>query len=501
MRAEITLPVVSIEVKPHHLFRYPSEWNPQKNGKTKGGYLEGKINLPREKNLRIVLSTHPEYPHNFPETLLSESEKKIHPTLIHVVRKGKGNRRCNEKEAIPSIQHWQQEFVIRDKVVFIRNKISEKDQGRVQIPEEDEMFRIKDDMVLRIGRETSELNMIILIPKTEARAAGGDVSLKKLLGSRISNPEGLKALTEEYSKKKSENLRRVRLRVDVFCLESGLLLGSSISCPISDTASKTHGAMDLHDATPLRSCTRGGRKICMIAEFALAKDVQPRFQLYDVDGKRLHEKEEKMLQQPNPGDVRVLKETIIFITPVQEHVEELYTKRFKIKLVAQRQSDGYVSKNKFDFKYLPHGHYSNCYLCEFNPDNNEEQGTAKLVPPKKVARRGLKKRNMSDNEVPDTKMKKVSPVRERRVLSPQERPTAIVAHPTRITIKKEPRHNEEGLNSSEFPTTSQTTDSAPASNLPSFSVYDLSNKATIRIVTIPVTTASFMTPPTDIKKE
>merc|ERR1712110_1039933 len=132
-----------------------------------------------------------------------ESERQIHPTLIHVVRKGRGNRRYNEKEPVPGIQHWQQEFIIRDKVVSIRNKTSDKDQGRVRIPEEDEMVSIMDDMVLRIGREASELNMIILIPKTEARAAGDDVSLKKLLESRISNPEVLKSLTEKYSKKKS----------------------------------------------------------------------------------------------------------------------------------------------------------------------------------------------------------------------------------------------------------------------------------------------------------
>ena len=148
------------------------------------------------------------------------------------------------------------------------------------------------------------------------------------------------------------NLKKVRLRVDVFCPDSGLLLGSSISCPISDTASKAHGAMDLHDATPLQSCARGGRKVCMIAEFAFAKDVQPRFQLYDNEGRRLHEKEDAVLQQPNPSDVCVLKESIIFITPVQNHAEELYRKKYKIKLVAQRQSDGYVSKKKFDFKYF-----------------------------------------------------------------------------------------------------------------------------------------------------
>lgn len=41
---------VSIEVKQHHLFRYPSEWDPRESGKTKGGYLEGKIQLPKVKN-------------------------------------------------------------------------------------------------------------------------------------------------------------------------------------------------------------------------------------------------------------------------------------------------------------------------------------------------------------------------------------------------------------------------------------------------------------------
>ena len=42
---------VSIDVKQHHLFRYPSEWDPRESGKTKGGYLEGRIQLPKV-NLR-----------------------------------------------------------------------------------------------------------------------------------------------------------------------------------------------------------------------------------------------------------------------------------------------------------------------------------------------------------------------------------------------------------------------------------------------------------------
>ena len=43
---------VSIEVKQDHLFRYPSEWDPRETGKTKGGYLEGRIQLPKVNLLK-----------------------------------------------------------------------------------------------------------------------------------------------------------------------------------------------------------------------------------------------------------------------------------------------------------------------------------------------------------------------------------------------------------------------------------------------------------------
>merc|ERR1712013_461204 len=119
-------------------------------------------------------------------------------------------------------------------------------------------FQIQDDFILPIGKEFGELNMIILIPKTEKRASHDDVCLSKLLKSRIKDPAALKFLTDTYTGKNSLNLKKVKLRVDVFSLENNTFLGSSISGPVFDTASKAHGAMDLHDATPLRSCAMGG---------------------------------------------------------------------------------------------------------------------------------------------------------------------------------------------------------------------------------------------------
>merc|ERR1712013_326341 len=264
-------------------------------------------------------------------------------------------------------------------------------------------FQIQDDFILPIGKEFGELNMIILIPKTEKRASHDDVCLSKLLKSRIKDPAALKFLTDTYTDKNSLNLKKVKLRVDVFSLENNTFLGSSISGPVFDTASKAHGAMDLHDATPLRSCAMGGRKIVMIAEFGLAKDVEPRFQLYDQEGRRLKEEEDAVLVQPNTQQgrtVSIMKETIVFITPPQPHAETILENNWRVKLVARRSSDGLVSKTKFDFDLVPHDYYSTCIFCEIDPDK-QALGSATIAPMRDVARPGLRKRQMSGTEVRD----------------------------------------------------------------------------------------------------
>ena len=97
------------------------------------------------------------------------------------------------------------------------------------------MFKIQDDMVLPnymvlpIGKEYGELNMIILIPKTEKRASEDDVSLNKLLKSRINDPEALKVLTDTYTGRNSLNLKKIKLKVEVYLLESGQLLGNGMA--------------------------------------------------------------------------------------------------------------------------------------------------------------------------------------------------------------------------------------------------------------------------------
>ena len=297
------------------------------------------------------------------------------------------------------------------------------------IPPVDDMFPIGEDMIVHLGKDSTQLNLIILSPKTEKRASREEVSLSTILASRLDNRrEVLEEALAHY--KNSTFQKQVKLKVEVFNVDSGRLLGSAISLPISDTASKAHGAMDMRDATPLVSCSRGGRKVVMVSEFPLARDVHPRFQLYDRNGSRLKELEEEILNQPGSNGqraVEVLKETIMFITPSQAHAERILREGWQIQLTARRGSDGLVSKKKFLFQFLPHDYYNPCIFCDLAVDHQTpgdvtlshnalqchtihcnvtqciamshcHTGAVTLAPPRLQPRPGLRKRKMSGAE-------------------------------------------------------------------------------------------------------
>ena len=139
----------------------------------------------------------------------------------------------------------------------------------------------------------------------------------------------------------------------------------------------------------------------MVSEFPLARDVQPRFQLYDRSGSRLKEAEDEILNQPGSegGEraVEVLKETIVFITPAQAHAERILREDWQIQLTARRASDGLVSKKKFAFQYLPHDYYNPCIFCHLSVDH-QTPGAVTLAPPRLQPRPGLRKRKMSGAE-------------------------------------------------------------------------------------------------------
>ena len=123
--------------------------------------------------------------------------------------------------------------------------------------------------------------------------------------------------------------------------------------------------MELFDALPLRSCGVGGRKVAIIAKFALTRNLVPIFLLYDFNGSRLHVHEKSLLCQPNPCQITVMRNAMSFIVPSQPFAEKIFINQWVVKLTIMRLSDGLLSNTMFLFDLVPHDFYSTCFFCEF----------------------------------------------------------------------------------------------------------------------------------------
>merc|ERR1711902_390197 len=232
-------------------------------------------------------------------------------------------------------------------------------------------------------------------------------------------------------------------------------------------------------------------------------------QLYDSQGNRLLEEEEQLLRQPQMTDTSIMRESIVFITPPQPQAETIRSRGYKVRLVARRSSDGYVSKKKFDFDFIPHDYYDPCFFCYEDPDNIPQSGSrAKLVPMKEVARPGLRKRQMSgadtaeyqdrktfkldpqvqNNRVPVIKISQSSPLPSlngfQKILPP---PLTLIPVSRLQSIKKiDPSNNIENVVIKTEPV--EETDRPSPSTIP---FHDIANQtAIVRTFPFPVTTTS-----------
>ena len=364
------------------LLRYVSEWDPRSPGKTKGGYMEGKIRGVPPGARRMVLQTIPdqEYAMKMDRELAQfglQLGGSVHCLLLHVVRMGKG-KRANELEPVPTFYHWRQEFIIdqQDKVRII-NLASELDLGRdIPVSADDPrsvVTSLTNDGCIVLGGKRGELNLIALQPKQDGRAKLEEATLTKVLRDRLrtDNKHLIEGVEKLFKKVNSSNLKMFRIRAD-FYDETGHHIGSTISETIKDTGNKKSGAMDLHDVSAQRSCCRGGRKIFMESEYSLAKDVRPVFQVYDEAGNHWPEDDQK-LNQPAGKQVKVRNNAIHIITPEQQEsiINQLALDNKHIELLFKRDSDGYCSPNKFWFQYDPHPR-AHCLFCYFYPDTTCE---------------------------------------------------------------------------------------------------------------------------------
>ena len=92
----------------------------------------------------------------------------VHPSLLHVVRMGKG-KRSSWLEPVPTKDHWRQKFEIRGDKVSVINKTSELDVEKDgvtkrKVPAKDVVTEIHDNTII-LGGSKEHLNLVFLKPK------------------------------------------------------------------------------------------------------------------------------------------------------------------------------------------------------------------------------------------------------------------------------------------------------------------------------------------------
>ena len=138
------------------------------------------------------------------------------------------------------------------------------------------MFEVENPKKLLIGKNCGELNLVILIPLTEKRGVGTDYyKLGNMIDSRIKDQQLAEKMRTKFVDTAMENIKRVKILCEIWDLDTDICY-VGLSDAIADTNSKKHGVLDIFDVHPRKSCEMGGRKISMISEFGLAKDVWPR---------------------------------------------------------------------------------------------------------------------------------------------------------------------------------------------------------------------------------
>jgi len=385
---------MSISLKTRqNLFRYASEWDPKKHAQTKGGYIEGEIELPAyDTQLRMTIET-------FPTDNVPELIEDVHPLILHLVKMGKG-RREQDKEPVPNCHHWKLDFLIENDSVFIENKISDldfnDDGSKRNIPSRDLVTQVQDNKITLNGKR-GNLNLVILTPKQDARAKNansGEATVGTVLADRVKfkNNKTINEMSKIF--KNAYYMKKVNLKVKFFTPLKGdwKKICSSISPnSIRDIGNKVIGALELHDVTPLKSCAVGGRKVAMISEYDLAENTVPIFQVWDNEGFRRMDLDHLLVQPTHnqTSDTRTLsvrKTSIIFLTPAQPNLHRLAN--MKIKLTLLREGDGQLANNAFDFKYIKH--IQHC--CLFCYENIDSEAPTSLSEPMAKARPGFKKK-------------------------------------------------------------------------------------------------------------
>jgi hypothetical protein len=349
---------LEVKMGPGHVFRLASEVDPR-NKTSRGGFLEGEIQLPKLHCMEVELSC-------IPSIKLEEEHPELGnfcPCLIYNARK-KGGRLLYDRMAVPYLQHYRQTLKVENGVVYIKKNISKFDEGRPigndVFPNWDKLFDINSDNKLYLGRNDNHVNLQILYPKDETRSKdANDITVVKLLDNRNLD----KNLANIFSVGKRISNKNDKIRIKVVIKDKyGQTITSGSSQDIVCTKSKNFGSLTIFDRVPNTSCSAGGCKISMLSETKLSGEVRPEFQLWSrLTKERVGESEERLLLSHICDnmlcrciDSKIQCNTVVFKTPPMPKLEEILANDYEFKLVARRQSDNSVS-NAMPFFYVRSG--------------------------------------------------------------------------------------------------------------------------------------------------
>ena len=320
---------------------------------------------------------------------------------------------------MPNVHHWKLELFVRKNAagkrsVIVKNKTSERDHGRMPpIPPEDELFDLRDNKLI-LGNGRNNLNLTVIKPKTDKRAGAKDISLSKVIQSRVHDPEAQEVIRKIFEKTLetgTEPKSIVHLMVDIFNANTNVRLCREKSPAILDLSSPTLAPPDMKEVKPRVSCQHGGREILIVTVHQI-KNVVPIFQLFDAhSGEQILDNSivELLIQPKTIPDKD--QRTIKFRSPEQPHLKEFIQNNLVIKLTLQSTTEkGLESTDPVEFKYIPQDAYvlnGGCFLCQTSLIDGEP-GAKSSLPPKTAP--GVKRRRLSTKNSPPPGSQIVSPL-------------------------------------------------------------------------------------------
>ena len=109
-----------------------------------------------------------------------------------------------------------------------------------------------------LGKEEHQLHINVMVPKSKGKESV-EQELKDSLGKALSDQKKIKQLMNHYKADQRFFMKRFRLKVEFSSVDGEMMLMSQV---IRD---KTLFP-DIYLVSPLKSCTKGGRKLFMFSK-------------------------------------------------------------------------------------------------------------------------------------------------------------------------------------------------------------------------------------------